>query len=278
VPLATTTARDALDSALVALRAAGVDSPRLDAELLVARACGVDRAALIADPQLAVPPAAVAPLREWVRRRAIEREPLAYILAGKHFRELELLVDPRVLIPRPETELLVEVALALSRGAGVLDVGTGSGAVALSVKHERPDLAVVASDSSPDAVAVARENAARLALDVEVFVGDLLDAVTGPLDAILCNPPYVADSERALLAPEIVRHEPAAALFAGPDGLALLRRLVAATAARGVAWAAVEVGAGQAEAVSALWRGAGYGDLAVHRDLAGIERVVVAQR
>jgi release factor glutamine methyltransferase len=181
-----------------------------------------------------------------------------------------------VLIPRPETEHAVEAALALPHGARVCDVGTGSGAIALALKHERPDLGVVATDVSDDALAVAAANAARLGLDVEFVHGDLLAAVRGDLDAIVSNPPYVEDGAR--LAPEIVRYEPALALRAGPDGLDVLRRLVPDIAASGVPFAALEVGDGQAAAVGGLLREVGYGDVEVVRDLAGIERVVVARR
>jgi release factor glutamine methyltransferase len=142
-PLARTTVRDALDSALIALTAAGCETPRLDAEVLLAAAMGVDRAALFADPGRGVEPE---PFREFVRRRA-QREPVAYILGRKGFRRIELEVDRRVLIPRPETEHVVEAALELPRGARVVDVGTGSGAIALALADERPDLRVVATES-----------------------------------------------------------------------------------------------------------------------------------
>ncbi len=142
-----------------------------------------------------------------VRRRAVEREPVAYILGRRDFRRLELAVDRRALVPRPETELLVEVGLGLAAGARVLDLGTGSGAVALALKDERPDLRVSGSDISEAALELAELNARRLELDVQWLHADLLEEV-GEFDAILSNPPYVADSERATLAPEIVRHEP----------------------------------------------------------------------
>ena len=183
-----------------------------------------------------------------------------------------------MLIPRPETEHVVEAALALPAGARVVDVGTGSGAIALALKHERPDLTVVATDTSADALAVAAANAARLGLDVELIAGDLLAPVGGPIDAVVSNPPYVADADRLTLAPEITRHEPAAALFAGADGLAVVRRLVAEIAAAGAMFAALEVGAGQAGAVAALFAAAGFPETEHVRDLAGVERVVVARR
>src|SRR4051812_21084698 len=154
--------RYALDSALVALEAARVDSPRLDAEVLLAHALGVDRAALWLDPDRTVEGAAVRWFRDAVRARAVERVPVAYLVGRRGFRRLELDVDPRVLVPRPETEHVVEALLDLPRGARVHDVGTGSGAIALTLKDERPDLAVSGSDISEEALAVARANAARL--------------------------------------------------------------------------------------------------------------------
>jgi release factor glutamine methyltransferase len=266
--------REALDSALVALRAAGVDTPRLDAEVLLAHALGIDRTRLVLEADRPVEGAAVHAFREAVRRRAAEREPVAYITGTRGFRHLDLRVDPRVLIPRPETETLVEAALGLPHGARVHDLGTGSGAIALALKHERPDLVVSASDACPGAVAVARANAQCLGLDVEVHLAHWLDGLGLELDALVCNPPYVADGDRATLAPEITRHEPAAALFAGADGLDAYR----AIAPLAPAWAAFEVGDGQAAAVAGLLAAAGLTGGEVRRDLAGIERVVVAWR
>jgi release factor glutamine methyltransferase len=270
--------REALDGAVIAIAAAGSDTPRLDAEVLLAHALGVERAALVVDPQLEVTGPAVRRFQELVRRRSVGREPVAYLVGRKGFRHIELVVDPRVLIPRPETELLVEAALELPPGACIHEVGTGSGAVALAVKHERPDLRVSASDISEEALDVARANAARLGLEVGFLCADLLAGVGDDLDAVLCNPPYVADSERASLAPEITRHEPPAALFAGSDGLAVITRLVPQAAATRAALLAVEVGLGQAQAVSELMRGAGFAQVTTPRDLAGIERVVVGRR
>jgi release factor glutamine methyltransferase len=268
--LADTSVRDALDSALIALTAAGVESPRLDAEVLLAAAMGVDRAALIADPGRGLAPEAARTFQDYARRR-VAREPVAFILGRRGFRRIELAVDPRVLIPRPETEHVVEAALALPRGARVVDVGTGSGAIALALADERPDLRVVGTDTSADALAVARANAARLGLEVEFVEGDLLEPVTGPVDAVVANPPYVREGER--LPPEITRFEPAIALYAGPDGLDVYRRLAPACA--DVPFVAVEIAGWQAEAVSALFEGA---STEVFRDLAGIDRVVVVRR
>ena len=251
-----------------------MESPRLDAEVLLAAAMGVDRAALHRDPDAELPAAAVRPFQAMVLRRR-KREPVAYIVARKGFRHLELAVYARVIVPRPETETLVEAALALPQGARLLDVGTGSGAVALALKHERPDLTVTASDVSQRALEVARANRERLGLDVELAVADLVPP--GDFDAIVSNPPYIADAERARLAPEITRHEPALGLFAGPDGLEVIRELVPAAAER-TAWLALEVGAGQADAVEELMREVGFAHVERHRDLAGIERVLVGER
>jgi len=276
-PLARTTIRDALDSALIALIAAGCESPRLDAELLLADAMGVDRAVIVSDPGRGLEPAEARRFQDHARRRT-QREPVAYILGRKGFRMIELEVDGRVLIPRPETEHLVEAALDLPHGARVADVGTGSGAVALALKAERPDLRVLATDSSAGALAVARANAERLGLEVELLHGDLLEPVRGPLDAVLSNPPYVADADRGSLAPDIARHEPAEALYAGADGLGLIRRLAPAAAATGAALLALEVGFGQAAAVAEIVRHAGFARTQALCDLAGIERVVVGRR
>ena len=271
--------REALDSAVIAIAAAGSDTPRLDAEVLLADVLGVDRTALFTDPRREVAGPAVRAFQDAVRRRSAGREPVAYITGRRGFRHLELAVDARVLVPRPETELLVEVGVELlANGARVADVGTGSGAVALALAQERPDLDVVATDLSADALAVARANAARLGLDrIEFREGDLLAGIRA-VDAVLSNPPYVADGERAALAPEITRHEPPGALFAGDDGLDVIRRLVPAAAAAGAVLLAIEVGEGQAAAVAELMRAAGFRELVTRRDLAGIQRVVVGSR
>jgi release factor glutamine methyltransferase len=274
-----TPVRDALDGAITAITAGGCETPRLDAEVLLAHALNVSRARLLSDPALTVQGPAVRAFQNAVRRRAVEREPVAYITGIRGFRHLELTVDRRALIPRPETELLVEVALGLPREARVLDLGTGSGAVALALKDERADLRVSGSDVSEQALELARDNGARLGLDVHWLQGDLLGGLPDDHDAIVSNPPYVPEGERSALAPEILRHEPALALFAGPDGLALIRPLVAAAAERrAVKLLALEIGAGQAGAVAELMRETGFASVRSACDLAGIERVVVGER
>src|SRR6478609_3295854 len=187
-PLAATSVREALDSAVIALTAAGCHTPRLDAEVLLAHVLGVDRAALITDPGRGLTPEQARAFMDAARRRR-EREPVAYITGWKGFRMLDLAVDRRVLIPRPETEHLVEEALGLPAGTRVVDVGTGSGAIALALKSERPDLQVFATDVSGDALGVAAANASRLGLDVTFKHGDLLAGLEA--DAIVSNPPYV---------------------------------------------------------------------------------------
>ncbi len=285
--------REALSAAVDALRAAGIDEPRLDAELLLCEATGWDRAHLAASPDEEIPPAAARRFGETVRRR-LRREPVAYILGRRGFRHIELAVDPRVLIPRPETELLVELALEL-QPRRVLDVGTGSGAIALAIAGELPDCEVVATDTSSAALEVARANAERLGLSerVELVEGTLPGA--GEFDLVLANLPYVSEAEWGGLEPEVTEWEPREALLAGPDGLDAIRAAIPALAAltsdsgrsssRYAAESAtslasviaLEVGEGQAATVGEMLREAGVGTVETRADLAGIERVVVGR-
>jgi release factor glutamine methyltransferase len=272
--VATGTVREALSAATDALAAAGVDTPRLDAELLLAEATRLDRARLAALPEAPVKAPAARSFGSMVRRR-IQREPVAYIFGRKGFRNLELAVDPRVLIPRPETELLVELALEL-QPASVLDVGTGSGAIALAIADEVSVAEVTAIDTSLEALTVARANAMRHRVADRVR---LAPDAEGDFDLVVANLPYVAESEWAGLSPEITRYEPKEALVAGPTGLeaidALLGRV--STGAVGAAAIGLEVGAGQAPAVAELVRRAGFERVETRSDLAGIERVVVGR-
>jgi release factor glutamine methyltransferase len=262
---------EALAQARRRLSAARCDTPRLDAELLLAEALDVDRGRLVMDRDQPIDAAAGDRFEALLVRREA-REPVAYILGRRAFRRLTLAVDPRVLIPRPETELLVEVGLELPSGSRVVDVGTGSGAVALALTDERADLRVRGTDLSEDAVAVARANAVRLGLDAEFVVADLLD--DEPADAVLANLPYVP--EGAALPPEIARYEPAGALFAGVDGLDLVRRLVTVAGEREVRILGLEIGgAEQAAEVRVLLSDGGWGRVEIRRDLAGCDRVVV---
>jgi release factor glutamine methyltransferase len=276
--VASASVREALESATDALAAAGVDDAGREAELLLAEACACGRAALLADPSAGVDPVAARRFGGMVRRR-LRREPVAYILGFRGFRRIELSVDPRVLIPRPETELLVEVALEL-QPATALDVGTGSGAVALAIADELADATVVGADTSPAALEVALGNAERLGLGRRVsFVGGSVPAGGVGFDLLVANLPYVSEGEWEGLQPEIVRFEPREALVAGPTGLEAIERLLGAIAVGDVRAGAValEVGEGQAGTVSELVRRAGYEDVEVRKDLAGIERVVVGR-
>jgi release factor glutamine methyltransferase len=224
------TVRDAVAAATAVLEAAGCESPRLDAELLAAHALGVGRERVHLDARAPLGADAAGRLDQLVARRAA-REPVAYIAGRRAFRGIELTVDRRVLIPRPETELLVEVALELSQGCGVHDAGTGSGAVALAIAAERPDLRVTASDPSGNALEVARANAGRLGLAVDFFEAPGVPAQVVGADLVVANLPYVAEGEWESLAPEITRYEPREALVSGADGLDAIRELVTGVAA-----------------------------------------------
>lgn len=268
---------EALAAAIDALAAVGVDTPRLDAEIMLAEISGHGRADLIARPELTLEPAAARTFSEAVRRR-LRREPVAYILGRKGFRHIELEVDPRVLIPRPETEMLVELALETSPRT-VLEIGTGSGAVALAVADELPECEVVATDVSDGALAVARANAARLRLEERVrFVAGSIPPGPAEFDLILANLPYVPDGDR--LAPEVAQWEPAEALFGGADGTEVIRDVLAAAADERIAAPAIglEIGQGQGEAVRGLLAAAGYPETEVRPDLAGIGRVALGRK
>jgi release factor glutamine methyltransferase len=271
-------ARDALDGARTAIAAGGSPSPRLDAELLLADALGLPRERLLTDSELALRGDAVRRFQSHVRRRSVQREPIAYILGRRAFRRLELSVDRRVLVPRPETELLVEIAGELAQAASVLDCCTGSGAVALAIKDERGDLDVSGCDVSEDALEVARSNADRLALAVRFQRSDLLDDIDDAFDAIVANPPYVPSAVLVGLEPEVSRHEPRLALDGGGDGLDVVRRLVGQAGRGRAKLLAIEHGEGQGEAVAALCEAAGFSDCERRHDLAGHERVVIARR
>jgi release factor glutamine methyltransferase len=270
-----TSVRAALAGATDRLASAGCDTPRLDAELLLGEALGAGRSELLVSSGRRLDDASAARFEALLRRRE-GREPVAYILERKAFRHLELSVDHRVLVPRPETELLVEAGLDRPYGARVVDVGTGSGAVALALKQERPDLCVTATDASPDALSVARANARRLGLDVAFHRADLLAGVPGGFDTVLANLPYVADADLTRLSPEVADYEPRLALSGGSDGLDAIRRLVAQSGP--VAFLGLEVGAGQAGAVARLLAATGFTAVDTSPDLAGIERVVVGRR
>jgi release factor glutamine methyltransferase len=256
------------------LKRKGVDSPRLDAELLLSHALGLSRLELYTQHDRPLTEAERTAARALVERRG-RREPLAYVLGEWGFRRLTLKTDARALVPRPETEIVVERALALVadvEAPRVVDVGTGSGAIALAIADERSDARVVATDVSPEALALARENAERCGLSVDLRQASLLDGVEGPLDLVVSNPPYVDASELDVLQPEVRDWEPRVATIADGQTEALVRAAATVLAPRGVL--VLEVHEGHAAEVAALLEAAGYVEVAVTPDLAGRERVV----
>jgi release factor glutamine methyltransferase len=271
------TAREALTAASDALAAAGVDAPRLDAAVLLAEATGWDRARLAAEPEAGIDPAAARRFGEMVRRR-VRREPVAYILGRKGFRRIEIAVDGRALIPRPETELLVEVALEVEPSRA-LDVGTGSGAIALALVDELPDCEVTATDTSDEALSLARENAARLGVDGRLRFERGTVPTGSTFDLVLANLPYVREDELPGLAPEIARYEPREAVVAGDEGLEAISAVApAATAVLEAGGSlALEVGAAQAGPVAELFLDLGFAQVEGRQDLAGIPRVVLGR-
>ena len=261
------------------LAAKGSDTPRLDAERLLAKAMGLERIELYTafDRPLTQPELAAA--RELVARRA-RREPLQYVLGEWGFRHLTLTVDRRALIPRPETEILVERALDLVAGLDrprVLDVGTGSGAIALAIADEHPGAVVTGLDSSTDALALAAANVARTGLAVELAGHDLFEGLPGgPWDLIVSNPPYVEAADLPGLEPEVRDWEPHGALSADGAVEAVARGAVAVLGRGGAL--ALEVGAGQTGGTAALLEELGFAEVRVTRDLAGHDRVVEGRR
>lgn len=279
--------RPLLAEAVARLTAAALPTARQDAEWLMAAVLGLERFALYLDPAQSVAPPAAERIRALVERRA-GHEPLQHLLGFEDFCGLRLRVTPDVLIPRPETEGLVEWALELASGMSAVltaDVGTGSGAIACALASARPDLRVLATDASPAALAVAAENVRGLGLEdrVRLLVGDLLAALgtaPGPLDLIIANLPYLASGVIPTLPREVRDFEPHAALDGGADGLQALRRLVttAPAALRPGGWLVLEIGEDQAGALASLMAAEGLVDIAARRDLRGAERYVAGRR
>ncbi len=261
----------------------GIETARLDAECLLAHALGMDRLRLYLDFEKPVTPAERAVFRELVRRRGADRVPVAYLVGRREFWSLPLRVSPDVLVPRPETEILVEAALDLlppESEARVLEIGTGSGAVALALAHERPGIRLTATDLSAAALELAGRNAdeLRMAERIHWVQGHLFEPVEGEtFDLVVSNPPYVAESQRAELPPELL-HEPSEALFAGPDGTELLRELVEGVSGvlAPAGALALELSPEQAPRVADWCRARGLHNVSERRDLSGRVRVVAA--
>ena len=269
----------------------GVESPRLTIELLLAHLLKKKRLDLYLEFERELDEGTLARLRELVKRRA-GGEPLQYITGETEFCGLKFMVDKRVLIPRPETELLVDVVLERLKGRApapptrppaVLDVGTGSGCIAITLAKKLPDAEISALDISPEALEVARGNAAlhQVEKKVRFFESDLLEKLPSSFvaEAIVSNPPYIADGELAKLPKEVRGFEPVRALAAGEDGLKVIRRLVmdARRALSPSGFVALEIGAGQRDAVAEIFGQQGFAMVEVVKDLQGHERVVVAQ-
>jgi release factor glutamine methyltransferase len=267
----------ALAEATARLARAGVAEARADAEVLLAFVLGTTRTDLVVAARRPLPETAAARFTGLVARRAA-REPVQHLTGEREFWSLPLAVDRRVLVPRPESELVVETALRLAPAAGrILDVGTGSGAIAVALARELPAATVYATDREADALAVARRNAATHAPGVRLVRADLLAGfASAGFDLVVSNPPYVPTAEIATLAPEVRDHEPPGALDGGHDGLDVVRALLAAAprVLRPGGWLVLEVGSGQADAVQAddVWT-----VMEKVRDHAGIERVVAAR-
>lgn len=256
----------------------GIPSPRLDAELLLAHALGCRRLDLYLDFERPVDTEARTRFRELVKRRVDERVPVAYLTGVREFWSMSFRVTPDVLVPRPETETLVRVAVELSPQR-VVEVGTGSGCISVALASELPSARILALDCSESALDVARQNLGHHGLEqrVELHRADGLSGLDERFDAVVSNPPYVPSAELALLAEE-VRHEPRLALDGGPDGLCVVRQLIAEAPGRLVrpGWLLLEVGAGQARHAEELLRAGGASQIDIHKDLAGCERVVAA--
>ncbi len=276
---AASTVVQALDRADLRLAAACCDTPRVDAELLLAHVLETNRAGLYAESRQALTAEDEAALDVLLERRE-RREPLAYVLGEWGFRRLSLSVDARVLVPRPETEVVVERALATIAELSeprVLDVGTGCGAIALAIVQEHPGARVTAIDSSAAALEVARENAVRTGLAVELARADLFDGLpAGPWDLVVSNPPYVLPDEIGTLEPEVREWEPREALVGVGATEAVAEGAVNVLRAGGAL--VLEVAAGDAARVASLLLGLGYRDVRVTHDLAGRERVVACTR
>jgi release factor glutamine methyltransferase len=260
----------------------GSTTPRLDAELIIGHVLGWSRTRVLVERDHVPEPAQLAAIEELIARRATG-EPVAYLVGTKAFYNLEFFVDRRVLVPRPETELLVEHALGLARSRSgpltIADIGTGSGAIAIALATYLPQAHIYAVDLSADALAVAARNVQqhRLTERITLLHGNLLAPLPGPVDLLVSNPPYTIMAE---VQPNVLQHEPWLALEGGPDGTAIYRRLLMQAPQYVHPGGAIlfEIGAWQGEAVSELIRAAfPEAIVRVERDLAGLDRVVIAE-
>jgi release factor glutamine methyltransferase len=275
-----TTVVDVLKRTEAFFRDMGIESPRLDAELILSHHLGLDRVGLYLQFDRPLVEADLAPMRDHVRRRG-QREPMAWIRGTQSFWKLDLAVHSGVLVPRPDTETLVETALALIPETGecfVADIGCGSGAVGLAIASERPDVRLFATDIDPAALNCTKENVQRLGLGdrVAVLRGSLLDPIPAdrPIDIIVSNPPYIASGEIDGLAPEIAQHEPRTALDGGADGLDVYRSLIPIAVQRARQAVVVEIGAAQGPAVQREMTQSGIDSVRIVTDLGGRDRVV----
>jgi release factor glutamine methyltransferase len=280
---AAATIASALRAAAAQLSAAAIDSARLDAEMLMAETLRIERSRLYLNSDGALDNAAVARFNALVARRAAG-EPVSYIIGRREFWSLDFVVTPAVLTPRPETELLVETALKLiaaKPSPRILDLGTGSGAIAVSLAKEIPEAEIAATDISDDALEIARANARRHGVEkrISFVAGDLFAPVAGvKFDLIVSNPPYIRRGDIATLPRDVRGFEPLIALDGGADGLDFYRRIAreAPNYLTGGGFLAVEIGADMGEEVARLFSDAGFDDVRIEKDLAGLERVVSA--
>jgi release factor glutamine methyltransferase len=279
--MAADSVRLALDTTAARFAAAGLAEPRADAEVLIAQVLETDRTGLIVRAGRPVPAACARRLEGLVRRR-LAREPVFQLVGRREFWSLDVAVDSRVLCPRPESELLVETVVALAPEVRrILDCGTGSGALAAALARELPQAAIVASDHSADALAVAMTNLTRLAPGVRLVRAAWLSAFRPEsFDVVVANPPYVESAVLDALAPEVRDFEPRAALDGGPDGLAAIRELLATgrRVLRAGGYLVMELGAGQGAAARALAARGSWAAAELRSDAAGIERVLVVRR
>jgi release factor glutamine methyltransferase len=265
-----------------ALAGAGIENAAAEARWLMEAAAGRTYVELLTEGELDAE--SVTRAEELMRRRAAG-EPLQYVTGVAGFRHLELLVGPGVFIPRPETELLVDDVLSVLPPKGIaIDVGTGSGAIALAIAQERPDARVIATESSSEAFEFASKNRRRTGVEIEIVIGDIFSGVSedvrGAVDVVVSNPPYVALSEKEVVAPDVLAHEPHEAVFAEDAGMEVVERLVAESPEwlRPGGWIAFEIGTSQLGIVEDVLRGNGFEDVEVRHDLAGRARIARGRR